>query len=268
MKHLATCSIIVCLLLSGESPAQSIRRTEEHRATNAEEKEARDLATKFTIVFTETQDLTPIIKDFYFRDFVERYKGFKTKALNSKHDDLYFAPGLEYSSQLLTEANSKDWEGFYVATNNFLLLGFISGLKVYSNETRDIRVSDLYPSEVIELLHTNPTLANMIERKNPGKPVGTVGEMRAATATLSQAVAMIREKHKGGPPLITNRDELTRVIMHDEVFKPRVEVLDENFFGFPKNTRVLFINTPIGLQLMLARDADRLKIFWSEVIAK
>ncbi len=259
MKHLATTLIIVCLLFCGESPAQSIQRTEEHRATNAEEKEARDLVTKFTIVFTETQDLTPIIKDFYFRDFVERYKGFKTKALNSKHVDLYFAPGLEYSSQLLTAADSKDWEGFYVATNNFLLLGFISGLKVYSNETRDIRASDLYPSEVIELLHSNPTLANMIERKESVKAVGTVGEMKAATATLSQAVAMIREKNKGGPSLITKKDELKKVIMHDELFKPRVEVLDENFFGFPKNTRILFIITPIGLQLMLARDADRLR---------
>jgi hypothetical protein len=146
-------------------------------------------------------------------------------------------------------------------------LGFISGLKVYSKETRDIRASDLYPSEVIELLHTNPTLANMILRKEAAKAVGTVGEMRAATATLSQAVAMIREKNKGGPPLITNKDELTRVIMHDEFFKPRVEVLDENFFSFPKNTRILFMNTPIGLQLMIARDADRLRIFWTEVIA-
>ena len=267
MKYLVSSLIIICSLFSGESPAQSIQRTEKPRATDAEEKEARDLATKFTIVFTETQDLTPIIKDFYFRDFVERYKGFKAKALNSKHVDLYFAPGLEYNSQLLTAADSKDWESFYVATNNFLLLGFISGLKVYSNETQDITASDLYPSEVIELLHTNPTLANMIVRKEPAKAVGTVGEMTAATATLSQAVAMIREKYKGGPPLITKKDELTRVMMHDESFKPRVEVLDENFFGFPKKTRILFMYTPVGLQLMLARDADRMRIFWTEIIA-
>ena len=267
MKHLVISMILMCLLFCGESPAQSIQRTEQHRATKTEEKEARDLAIKFTIEFAETQDLTPIIKDFYFRDFVERYKGFKTKALNTKHVDLYFAPGLEYSSQLLTTADSTDWEGFYVATNNFLLLGFISGLKAYADETQDIRASDLYPSEVIELLHTNPTLANMIERKESVKAVGTVGEMKAATATLSRAVAMIREKNKGGPPLITKKDELTKVMMHDEVFKPRVEVLDENFFGFPKNTRILFINTAIGLQLMLARDADRLRIFWTEIIA-
>jgi hypothetical protein len=257
----------MCLLFCGESPAQSIQRTEEHRATNAEEKEARDLAIKFTIDFAETQDLTPIIKDLYFRDFVERYKVFKTKTLNTKQVDLYFAPGLEYSSQLLATADSTDWKDFYVATNNFLLLGYISGLKKSSDETQDIKATDLYPSEVMELLHTNPTLANMIERKESVKAVGTVGEMKAATATLSQAVAMIREKNKGEGPLIRKKDELTKVMMHDEVFKPRVEVLDDNYFGFPKNTRILFINTAIGLQLMLAKDTDRLRIFWTEIIS-
>jgi len=268
LRHLASSFIILCLLFSGKSPAQSIRRTDEHRATSAEEKEARDLALKFTILFTETQDLTPIIKDLYFPDFVERYKSFKTKSLNAKHVDLYFAPGLEYNSQLLTAADSKDWEDFYVATNNFILLGFIAGLKAYSNETQDVRPSDLYPSEVRELLHRNPTLANMILRKGPAKAVGTVEEMRAATATLSQAVTLIREKHKGGPPLIRDKAGLTSVIMQDDFFKPRVEVLNDNFFNFPKNTRVLFMNTPIGLQLMLARDADRLRIFWTELIAE
>ena len=268
MKHLASSLMIVCMLFSGQSSAQAIRRTQEHRATNAEEEEARELAIKFTILFSETQDLTPIVKDLYFRDFMERYKAFKTKALNTKQVDLYFAPGLVYRSQLLTAADSKDWESLYVATNNFLLLGFISGLKLYSNQTRDIRVSDLYPSEVIELLHMNPTLANMILRKEPPKAVETTGEMRAATTTLSQAVTMIRKQHKGGPPLITNKGDLTRVMMQEEFFKPRVEVLEESFFSFPKDTRILFMNTPLGLRLMLARDADRLKIFWTEVVAR
>ena len=266
MKHLAASLIVVCLLFSGDVTAQSIQRTPKHRATNAEEMEARDLALKFTILFTESQDLKPVVEEIYFTDFVERYKEFKTKALNTRQVDLYFAPGLEYSSQLLTEADAKDWKDFYVATNSFLLLGFISGLKV-SNENREIRASDLYPSEVIELLNTNSTLANMILRKGPAKALGTVAEMRAATATLARAVTLIREKHKGGPPLITNKDDLIKVVMQDEFFKPRVEVLDESFFGFPTNTRILFVNTPVGLQLMLARDADRLRIFWTEIIA-
>jgi hypothetical protein len=268
LKHPAASLLILCVLFSGQSSAQTVRRTPEQQPTNAEQNEAQDLATKFTLRFTESQDLTPLIKDLYFADFVERYKAFKSKSLNStKPIDLYFAPGLEYNSQLLTTADAKDWQDFYVATNNFLLLGFIAGLQAYSDGTREVNVSDIYPAEVIDLLHTNPTLANMLVRKGPGKAVGTVEEMRAATATLSQAVTMIREKSKGRPLTISNKDELTRVMTQDDYFKPRLEVLNEDFFGFPKNTRVLFMNTPVGLRLMLAKDADRLKILWTEIIA-
>jgi len=268
LKHLRFGLLIVCLLLSVGGAALSVPQTAKPRATNDEEKEARDLAMRFTILFTETQDLTPIVKEFYFRDFVERYKAFKTKGLDNKRVDVYFAPGIEYNSQLLTAADSKVWEAFYVATNNLLLLGFISALKGSADESSNIRALDLYPSEVLELLHTNPTLANMIVKDGPAKAVGTVEEMRAATATLTQAVTMIREKHKGNPPQITNKNELARVIRQDDFFKPRVEVLDQSFFSFPKNTRILFMKTPLGLQLMLAKDADRLRIFWTEIIAQ
>ncbi len=240
-------------------------QTAELQAIKVEEKEARDLAVQFTLRFTETQDLSPIIRDLYFRDFVERFKSSKTKDQPRKPADLYFAPGLDYNSQLIV-ADSKDWEDFYVATNTFLMLGFLSALAGQSDDTANIKPSDLYPSEVIKLLDKNPALANMIVRKGMGKAVATVGEMRAATATLAQAATIIRQKSR--PPQITNKEELIRILMTDELFGPRVEVLDESFFGFAKGTRVLFIKTPLGLQLLLARDGDRLKIFWTEIITE
>jgi hypothetical protein len=261
-------TLIIYLLLISVSAAGSTLQTDKPRATEAEEKEARELALRFTIQFTETQDLNPIVRDLYFTGFVERYKSFKIKELNNKPVDLYFAPGLDYSSPLLATADSDDWKDFYVATNNFLMLGFISGLKRQSDETPGVKASDLYPSEVIELLHKNSALANMIVRKGRANPVSTVAEMRAATATLVQAVTMIREKQQGRPPLITNKAELTMIMMNDDFFEPRLEVLGESLFSFPKGTRVLFIKTPLGLQLMLARDTDRLRIFWTEIIAE
>lgn len=266
MKHLVCSLIFVYLLVIGVTPAWSIPQKLGPLPTKAEEKEARELALHFTIKFTETQDLTPIIRDCYFSDFVERYKSFKVLQLNSKQVDLYFAPGLDYSSALLATANPEDWERFYVAANNFLLLGFISALKRQSDEAPNVQPSDMYPSEVTELLHKNPALANMILRQGRGNPVRTVAEMRAATGTLFQGVTMIRAKQKGSPPVITDKAKLTSIIMNDDFFKPRVEVLNESFFGFSKGTRILLINTPIGLQLMLAADTDRLRIFWTEII--
>ena len=266
LNHFASSLISLCLLLSSASPQQSVPQTAEPSASaiKVEEKDARELAIQFTIRFTETQDLSPIIRELYFKDFIERYKSFKTKELNNRRVDLYFAPGLDYSSQL-TVADSKDWEDFYVATNNFLLLGFISALGGHSADPAKIKPSDLYPSEVIELLDKNPLLTNMILRKKTAKSIATVGEMRSATATLAQAATIIRGKRRR-PPKITNKQELVRIMMNDEFFKPRVEVLDESFFGFAKGTRILFIRTPLGLQLMLAKDGDRLRIFWTEII--
>ena len=48
------------------------------------------------------------------------------------------------------------------------------------------------------------------------------------------------------------------------LIKRNLEVLNESLFTFPKNSRILFIKTPIGLQLMVARDGERLKVFWTK----
>jgi hypothetical protein len=84
---------------------------------------------------------------------------------------------------------------------------------------------------------------------------------------MVQAVTTIRAKQRRAP-LIKNKAELTLIMMNDDFFEPRVEVLDESFFNFPKGTRILFIKTPLGLELMLARDNDQLRIFWTEIIAE
>lgn len=252
-------------MINGVTLAQLVTRTDEPQVTKAEEQEARELAIQFTIRFGETRDLTPIVRDLYLSDFVERYKKYKAKELNAGHVDLYFAPGLDYNSRLLTDGDSKDWGRFYVAANNFLLFGFISALKTYSDETADVKATDMYPSGVIKLLNKNPNLSNMIVRKGRSKAIGSVEEMRAATATLEQAETIMRER--GKPLVIADKEELVRIIKEDEFFKPRLEVTDEGFFGFPKGTRILVTRTPLGLQLMLTRDDSQLKIFWTEIIA-
>jgi hypothetical protein len=268
LKHLACSLIFVYLLGIGVTPARSLPQTLGLQATKAEEKEGRELALQFTLEFTKTQDLTSVIRNYYFSDFAERYKNFKLHDLSSKPVDLYFAPGLDYSSPLLATADSEDWERFYVAANNFLILGFISALKRQSDETPNLKPTDLYPPEVIELLHKNSALAHMILRNGPGNPVRTIAEMRAATETLAQAVTMIRAKQTGGPPVIKDKTELTIIIMNDDFFKPRVEVLRESFFNFPKGTRILLINTPLGLQLISAANTDGLRVFWTEIITE
>src|SRR2546429_8900242 len=107
----------------------------------------------------------------------------------------------------------------------------------------------MYPSSVIKLLDKNPNVANMILRKGPSTPVSTVEEMRDVTVILEQADAIMREKFGSKSLLKVDSKELLEVIK-DDFFKPQLEVVDEEVFGFPKGTRILIMKTPLGLQLM------------------
>jgi hypothetical protein len=241
-------------------------KTDETKLTKAENQEAREIALQFTIRWSETQSLSPIVSDIYFLDFIERYKNFRAKDPGLQAVSLYFAPGLEYNSRLLTLADSRDWTRLYVAVNDFLLFGFVRVLKNSSDQSKEIKDTDVYPSAVVKLLNSNPILSNMIVRKEGAKPLGTVEEMRAVSAILEQAAMMMREQQKGDPPVIRHKDELIKMAKTDSFFEPRVEVMDEEFFGFPKGTRILMVKTALGLELMLTKENDRLKVFWSEII--
>ena len=266
MKNIGARIVIVFLVIGSVSAAWSCPKTDEPKVTRVEDQEARELALQFTLRLSETKDLSSITNDLYFSDFIERYRNFKANDAGAKPVDLYFAPGLDYNSQLLTDADSKDWTRFYVVVNEFLFFGFVRVLKNFPDEITDLKDTGMYPSGVIKLLNSNPILANMMVRKEGMKAVGTVEDMRAVTAILEQAVTMMREQQKGEPPVIKHKEELVRLAKKDAFFKPRLEVTDEEFFGFPKGTRILFIKTALGFELMLARDHDRIRVFWSEII--
>lgn len=273
LKWLCLALIAASLLASHAAPAAAVIRADERALTGAENREAREVVIQFTGRFAETRDLTPIVNELYVNDFIERYKKFKEKDFtppvksNSAH--VYFAPGLDYDSRLLAEAGQEDWRRFYIAANNFLLVGLVSALKQTPDNAADIEVNDVYPRGVVKLLDGNPNLANMIVRKRPPGAVGSLEEMRGVITTLEQAAALMRQRQPGKPVRAGDKDwdGAVEMIRADEFFKPQVVVMDEAFFGFPKGTRILHVKTPLGLRLMMARDGDRLRIFWTEIIA-
>lgn len=240
----------------------STPRIEDQQNTNADIKAARQLAIEFTKSFIRTTDLEPVIKDLFARDFIERF--IKSKAKQTRSSDVYFVPGLTYHSRLLAEAGPEDWRRFYTAAHNFMFFGIMSGIKKYQNAA-GVSPTDLYPPAVIKLLNTNPTLANMIVRKGSSKPVSTVDEMQKATATLEQAVSLMREQGKGQPPTNIDEKELIKAMEEDEFFKPVVDTVDDQFFGLPQGTQVIFINTPILFRLMLVKSVNsKLEILWAD----
>ena len=266
MKKVGLIILSAFLIAASFTSVWSSSQTNEPKVTKAEDTEARALTLQFIIRLSETRDLSGVVSDLYFTDFIERFRKSKANDTGPGQVDLYFAPGLEYSSRLLTEGESKDWRRLYAAANEFLFFGFVNVLKNTSDVTKDIKETDMFPAGVIKLLNGNSILAGMIVRKPGVKAIGTVEEMRAVTATLEQAVAMMREQQKQGPPVIKHKDELIKMARSDSFFQPCLEVIDDGFFSLPKGTRVLFVKTPIGFQLILAREQDRLKVLWSEAL--
>lgn len=251
------------MLANGALPVLAATHSEE--LTEIEKQQASEMAIQFTRRLAETSDLSLLVKDLYLNDFVERFKRDRSKSLEGRSDpDVYFVPGLDYNSRLLTDASKEDWYRFYIATNNFVFFGFISGIKNYSGDGKDFKPTDMYPSSVIKLLDSNPNLANMIIRKGSSMPVSSVDEMRKATATLKQAAAMIRKQQNGKAPLNTIAGALVKLIKEDELFRPQLEIVEDEAFGFPQGTRLVYISTPLGFRLTLVKSDNRLKILWAE----
>jgi hypothetical protein len=268
MRFLSAALMIVLVVVGNLSSASAAAVRQRQQVTEAEIREAQEILVDFTLRFAETKDLAPVAKELYFDDFMARYV--KSRASNPDFNpaiDVYFAPGLVYDSRLLTTATVADWQRLYLAVNNFLLFGFIRGMKKAPKDADDVKAGDLYPSSVFRLLAKNRNLENMIVRKGAQPPLSTPEEMRDAAATLEQANAILRQESGSKPLLKVNREELAKMLGPDDFFKPQLEVFDETYFEFPKGTRLLFINTPLGLRLMLARDGNKLKIFWTEIIA-
>ena len=263
MKLFLVALITVALFV--DSAGSNLKpNTNYQQLKDADLQAAQQLALEFTKGFLRTTDLAPFIKEHFASDFIQRYtKGRLVDLGVAKSAHLYFVPGLDYDSRLLTEASPEDWLRFYTAANNFIAFGTMSLIKNARNGG-DVNTTPPYPATVIDLLNTNPTLSNMIVRKGSSKPVDSVAAMQKTTATLEQAVSLMREQTKGQAPVNINEQELTKAFQDDEFFRPTVKTFDQQFFGVAQGTQIVFINTPILFRLILVKNNDRWEILWAE----
>jgi hypothetical protein len=147
-----------------------------------------------------------------------------------------------------------------------MLFGTMSAIKSSRNGA-NVDVTQLYPATVINLLNTEPTLSNMIVRKEGSKPVSSVAAMQRTTAILEQAVFLMRQQTKGQAPVNIDEQKLIKAIREDEFFRPTVETVKDQFFGLAQGTQIVFINTPILVRLMLVKNNNKWEILWAEPYA-
>ena len=255
-------------------------QTNKQDALSADEKrEALQLSTTFTKRLSESEDLALVMNELFLPDSVERYlKTERKRASAGKDSKIFLAPGLFINAGLLDNAQPEDWRRFYIAANNFMLLGLVNALR-HQGDFEDFTPTDMYSREVIELLDTNPLLSNFILKKGPMREFKSVEEMRSATATLEQAVGLMRKASSGQA-----RDDLDKAVVQmvlrkaapsrqmteedlekarAEVIKPQLEAGDDAILGFPKGTRLISVYAFPVYELVMVKVNGKLRIAWA-----
>jgi|GEM_PF-2486940 len=251
------------------------------RITPDEEREARELAARFVKRWEETEDLSPLIDEFFVQDFAER--------LHYEPQFLFFGEIKEDEKNILE--SSADLQRHYVAMTNLLRL-LIRLQEIYEPLLKaeegqaDLDLNHLLPPGIWAVLRSNPTMRavmseelgeesesqteasgqNTDDKVNP-RIIKNLEELRSMTATLEQAVTLLRAHLKTLPrtlsksEAIVNRQNDTQSSgsENEDPLMPRAHLLYEDLYGYPKGTRVICINI-MPFHIDLVRINDRLKV--------
>lgn len=275
-------ALAVAIVLRNFFPTVEAQTAKQPVLSEGERREAQEMSVTFTRRLSQTLDFGVVMEELFLPDAVERYLAEERKrAANSGSAYVTLSAGIFIDVGLLEKATAEDWRKLYIATNNFTLLGL-----VYASQQNvsfdDIKPSDLYPAEVIKLLDADPILRNLIEKKTDVRNFKSAEEMRRATAVLQQAGAIMR---KGLPNDTDLEKTVIQMVMRDssrtqpldqkeleaaraDMAAPKLEISDSQYFGFQKNTRMMWVGTFSMLELLVIRRDGKLRIVWAQALAE
>jgi hypothetical protein len=277
LGRLAFFLVVLSVLPRNFFPTVGAQSNKQPVLGEEEKRDAVQLSLTFTRRLGQTLDMAVVMNELFLADSIERFiAAERWKASRDKNSYLVFSPGIFVDVSLLETPAREDWRQFYIATNNFMLMGFIHGF-LRGVDFADIKPADLYPREVIKLLDANPLLSNLIQKKSTIRNFKSFEEMRSATATLDQAVALMRKALPGSVDLekavvqmAMRQSSVQRPIKDEdleraraELIKTQLQVADDEFSGFPKGTRVILVPTFSLHELVLVKVDGRLRVAWA-----
>lgn len=269
--------------------------TDEDKLTAEEEREAVRIAGRFVKGFEEKNDPSYLIEELYVKDFDARLRN----ELNSfiylaKVEPEVIAKASDKELRRLYAASLN-----FIYTSGLLYGISLYNRKLKGIEAEvddDTPLSELLPPGVMEVLKGDPLMAALIaedeeresERKGEqanapeqrddqgaGKEeradspeIRSLERLQGFLSTLEKAAAMLREYLKTVQAPHTWK-ELTNALRELGVREgdddscegmcPRIRILDEEFFGSPKGTRLVCVNV-IAFHMDLVRVDGRLRI--------
>ncbi|HKO36329.1 MAG TPA: hypothetical protein VJV21_07595 [Pyrinomonadaceae bacterium] len=273
-------TLLVATLSRSFLPTVGAQRGNSTALIESEKQEAHKLSVTFTERLGQTTDFSTVMHELFVPDAVERYLAEeKRRAAKFGATSITVSPGIFVDPRLLDSATPDDWRRLFNATYSFLLLGFVHAL-VRKTDFDNLQAADLYPPEVIRLLDADPLLRNVVKKKGDVRSFASPSEMRAATAVLEQANVLSRKA-------IPNPIDLEAIVVQmalgnstkqrgisqeqrllaRESLNPALHITDEEYFGFPQGSRMIWVRTFSFLDLLLIRVDGKLRIVWAQPIA-
>ncbi len=276
LSVVAIISIVACNFC----PTVGVQVNNQSTLSAAEEREAQQLSRTFTTRLGDTLDFKIAIHELFIGDAAAHYLA-REKQRQSQlgASNVTLSSGLFVDAALLEKAAPDDWLRLYAEANNFLMLGIIHA-SLRNIDFGDVKPFDLYPPSVRELLDTNPLLRNLIQKKSELRTLKSADEMRSAAATLEQANKAMRAIL---PARVDIEATVMRLVMRSlaggrrltpeemdngraNLLKPRLDITNSDYFGFPKGTRMIWISSFAMMDLLLVRVDGKLRIVWTQPI--
>lgn len=248
-----------------------IVQEDEQQLSPEEEQEARDLLARFEERLLATNDFGPIVDELFVGDFEDRLWQVSRDSLPWGFMDL----------ALIAYANRAELRRFYVASMSFYALYFrltraAEALKKgNASDDDEAKFVEALSPEVINVLLGDPTIAKLARKMNETEEddgagaegdsdetgvIKTPQQLEGVSSTLEKANELLRKRlasMTAAAPATPAGDGEAK----DEPGsrQPSATTLDEDEFGYAKDTRVIHADI-LGFCVTMIRIDGRLKI--------
>lgn len=263
LKHLYLALTFVVFIFSNACLVSAASAFDDSKITEAEKREAEEIAMQFTLRFARDKDIALLIKDYYRTDFIEGYKKEVSKIDEAEEENLEIIPYLSIQSRLFKKSDSENLQKLYVASHNYFLSYELAGLEDFEND-KNAKPDVIISPKFKELFNKNPILSNLVDYKwqDESKPISSPEEMRNSIDTLNEGTRIFNEDNK--PPVTETALRRSCEAFFNRGFsETKATVIDEELFGIPKGTRIIAVETPLSFAFALVRENNKLKIFFT-----
>jgi len=242
----------------------TIAQTDSKEITPTEREEANQVARQFSENMLASKDVGLVIPQLFSKDFIER---------SLKNDDLIW--GNFVKKDVALKISKRDLQEYFIAETNFHYLLMLWSFSQQSSmedtgpdEEDPIEfVKNNFPPAITKRILANPTLRMAIDVSDPsGAAINTPIRFQQTLSMYKDIDIPFRKAIadvKGGETKQW-KETIDDWTIRFHYFQPNGRMCGDRCFGFPRDTRLIWVNTPI-LQLEMAKVNGEMKILWASL---